>query len=60
MKKTIKIEFGEQSKGFTADVKIEYISEEGEKFINSEVLQEAIELYDKATNYTATKSMKKQ
>ena len=57
MNKTIKIEFNEQSKTVTATVKIEITKEED--FNGEEVLKEAQELFDKANNYSLTKTMNK-
>jgi hypothetical protein len=61
MKKTIKIEFSESSKNVNADVKIEYElnEEESEKYLNSDILKESIELFDKANRYAIDKTLRK-
>jgi predicted solute-binding protein len=61
MKKTIKIEFSESSKNVNADVKIEYElnEEESEKYLNSDILKESIELFDKANAYAINKTLRK-
>ena len=62
MKKIIKIEFSESQRSVNADVKIEYELDEkdvSEKYINDNILKEAIELFDKAQAYSTNKTMRK-
>ena len=62
MKKTIKVEYQEQSKAVVANTKIE-VEAENEEEVNKinaqEVLKEANELYNKAAEFSETKTKRK-
>ena len=59
MKKRLRINFSESAKEIKADVTLEYSTEDGEKFINSEVLTECKECFDNAKMYATSKTMQK-
>jgi len=56
--KTIKVEFVEQSKAVTAQVKVELIDDEG-NVDGKAILQEAKEIFDSAKKYSEFKTMEK-
>lgn len=56
MEKTIKVEFNEQSKAVVTSVKLEI---KGEDINNDEVLEEVKDLFNKASAYSALKTMSK-
>lgn len=55
--KTVLVQFSEQSKGVTADVRVEYTGEDCPS--NEQVLKEARELFAEAYRTSSTYSMQK-